>query len=68
MTAMADFDDPVQLYTLEQAKQKLAELECRRVGHDLEQMFYRNAAGCPVIDRVYCSRCRVQFEAIPGLP
>jgi len=46
-----------QRYTLDEARQLLAEQECRREGHDLEQI---RDVGYVVI-RVLCTRCGASF-------
>lgn len=53
-------------YTLAEAKQRLAEMDCARDGHDLEQV--RWGAG-PVV-RVVCARCPITFvpPELPDLP
>lgn len=53
-------------YTLAEAKRRLAEMECARDGHDLDEI--RRADGTTV--SVFCGRCPATFEppVLPPLP
>lgn len=46
-----------QRYTLEEARQLLAERECRHSGHELEQV----TDGAGQVKRILCSRCGASF-------